>query len=77
MPYALSTKKVKGKNKWCMTSEDTGKTYCYKSKAARERGMQMHEAFKHGWKPTGKAKQKASIKQKVKSAMRFLRKKVA
>jgi hypothetical protein len=39
-----------------MESLDTGKTYCYKSKADREQGMQMHHAFKGGWKPTGKAK---------------------
>ena len=55
MPYDLFTKKREGGTVYCMTSKDTGKTYCYKSKADREKGMRMHEAFKHGWKPTGKA----------------------
>jgi len=30
-----------------MTSKQTGKTYCYKSSAARKKGMRMHEIFKH------------------------------
>ena len=47
MPYNLSTRTVKGKKKWCMTSKDTGKTYCYDSAAARAKGMRMHEMFKH------------------------------
>ena len=56
MPYKLSTKTVKGKKKWCMTSKDTGKTYCYDSTAARAKGMKMHEMFKHGFKPTKRKK---------------------
>jgi len=57
MPYILSQRKSKDGGKlYCMKSEDTEKTYCYKSEADRKKGMQMHEAFKHGWKPTGKAK---------------------
>lgn len=56
MPYEKFTRVIKGAKKWCMKSLDSGKTYCYKSKADRDKGMQMHEAFKHGWKPTGKAK---------------------
>jgi len=58
MPYTLSTKKVKGKKKYVMKSKDTGKSYTYSSAAARKKGMKMHEAFKNGWKPTGKAKKK-------------------
>ena len=56
MPYSLSTTTAKGKKKWCMTNKATGKRYCYSSATARKKGMRMHEAFKHGWKPTGKAK---------------------
>lgn len=47
MPYTLTTQKRKGKNVFCMISKDTGKKYCYKSKAAREKGMRVHEMFKH------------------------------
>ena len=47
MPYDLFTKKREGKEVYCMTSKNTGKTYCYKSKADRENGMRMHEMFKH------------------------------
>ena len=64
MPYKLSTRKVKGKTKSCMTNKNTGKTYCYSSAKARKKGMMMHEAFKHGWKPTGKAKKKTRRKKK-------------
>lgn len=56
MPYSFSTKKVKGKIKQCMTSKESGKTYCYNSDAEMKRGMRMHEAFKHGFKPTRKKK---------------------
>lgn len=57
MPYTLSQRKSKeGGKLYCMRSHDTGKTYCYKSATDRSKGMQMHEAFKHGWIPTGKAK---------------------
>jgi len=38
-----------------MENTDTGKSYCYDSETAREKGMRMHEAFKHGWKPTRKS----------------------
>jgi len=54
MPYDFSRRG----GKYCMTSKDTGKTYCYSSSAARKKGMKMHHAFKHGWKPTGKAAKK-------------------
>jgi len=47
MPYRLSTKKVKGKKKFCMTNKNTGKSYCYTSAAARKKGMRIHEMFKH------------------------------
>jgi len=47
MPYTLTQRKIKGVTRYCMTSEDTGKTYCYESKKAREKGMRMHEMFKH------------------------------
>lgn len=52
MPYLLSTRVKEGKRKYCMTSKDSGKTYCYDSPEARKKGMRMHEAFKHGFKPT-------------------------
>ena len=57
MPYRLSKLK-KGEKKYVMTNKETGKSYHYGTAAAREKGMRMHEAFKHGWKPTGKAKKK-------------------
>jgi len=41
-----------------MTNKNTGKTYCYKSATAREKGKRMHEAYKKGWKPTGKTKKR-------------------
>ena len=52
MPYTLSTRSVKGKKKFCMTSKETGKTYCYDSPEARKKAMKMHHAFKSGWKMT-------------------------
>ena len=58
IPYTLSKKTVKGKTKYCMTSKDSGKTYCYSSPAARTDAMKLHHAYKKGWKPTGKAKKK-------------------
>ena len=58
MPYTTRTKMRNGKKVYCMTSSDTGKTYCYKSMAAMKKGQKMHEAFKHGFKPTGKAKKR-------------------
>jgi hypothetical protein len=54
MPY----KTFKDKKGYAMTSLDTGKTYHYKTAAARKKGMKMHEAYKSGWKPTGKAKKR-------------------
>jgi len=47
MPYTLSQRKKEGKTKYCMTSKDTGKTYCYNSEADRAKGMKMHEMFKN------------------------------
>jgi len=52
MPYIKFTKKVKGKKKWCIKNKETGKVYCSDSKEKREKMIRMHEAFKHGWKPT-------------------------
>ena len=52
MPYRKFTRVVKGQKKYCMENIKTNKTYCYKSKADRSKGMQMHEAFASGWKPT-------------------------
>lgn len=46
MPYILSTRQRKGKTVYCMTSKDTGKTYCYNSLGDRARGAQQHEMFK-------------------------------
>lgn len=54
MPYNFSTKKVKGQIKHCMTSKDSGKTYCYNSESTMKKGMRLHEAFKHGFKMTRK-----------------------
>jgi len=45
MPYNLSTRIVKGKKKYCMTSKRTGKTYCYSSEADRKQGMRLHEYY--------------------------------
>lgn len=58
MPYRLGTCEKDGKHKYCMTNKDTGKTYCYDSPAERTKGIRMHEAFKHGWVPTGAAKER-------------------
>jgi len=52
MPYILSERK----GKYCMTNKNTGKSYCYDSAGAREKGMKMHEAFSHGFKLIGKVK---------------------
>lgn len=52
MPYNFSTRIKQGKKKFCMTSRDTGKTYCYDSEEERKKGAHLHEAFKHGFKPT-------------------------
>ena len=54
MPYDKFTKIREGKKVFCMTSKNTGKTYCYKSKADRAEGMRMHEAYAHGFKQTKK-----------------------
>ena len=43
MPYKLS----KSKKGFAMTSKDTGKTYHYKTAAARKKAMKIHEMFKH------------------------------
>jgi len=43
MPYTFS----RSGSKYCMTSKDTGKRYCYASSAARKKGIKMHEMFKH------------------------------
>ena len=50
MPYKL----LKRKGKFCMKNKETGKVYCYKTAAARKRGMRIHEAFAHGFKKTKK-----------------------
>ena len=47
MPYTYSTQTKEGRKKFCMTSKKTGKTYCYDSPAARERGAKTHEMFAH------------------------------
>jgi len=52
MPYKKFIKRTKEGVKYCMTSLDSGKTYCYRSKEARNKGIRMHEAFKHGFKLT-------------------------
>ena len=46
MPYTTKTKMRNGKKVYCMTSSDTGKTYCYKSMAAMKKGKKIHEMFK-------------------------------
>ena len=56
MPYKLFHTIREGKKKFCMTSSDTGKSYCYSSEEARKKGQKMHEAFKHGFKMTKKGK---------------------
>jgi len=47
MPYTYSTQTKEGRKKFCMTSKKTGKTYCYDSPEARERGAKTHEMFAH------------------------------
>jgi hypothetical protein len=47
MPYILTTEKVKGKTKYCMTAKETGRKYCFSSPADREKGARLHEMFKH------------------------------
>ena len=54
MPYTNFEKTVNGEEKYCMRAIRTGRTYCYNSKEAREKGKKMHEAFAHGFKPTAK-----------------------
>jgi len=66
MPYTLSTRKREGVTKYCMTSKDTGKTYCYNSAAARAKGMKMHEMFKH----TPRSKIRVAKKKKIKKKSR-------
>jgi hypothetical protein len=55
MPYKKSKLK-KGKRRYAMKSLRTGKTYHYKTAAARKKGMKMHHAFAHGFKMTKKRK---------------------
>lgn len=64
MPYRLSTKKEKGKKKYCMTNKNTGKTYCYDSAKARKKGMRMHEMFKHMPRSKIRIAKKHSSRQK-------------
>lgn len=52
MPYNFSVRMKQGKKKFCMTSRNTGKTYCYDSEEKRKEGARIHEAFSHGFKPT-------------------------
>jgi len=47
MPYRNFTKQVGGKTKYCMEAIRTGKTYCYDSSEAREKGARTHEMFAH------------------------------
>ena len=47
MPWKLSTRTIKGKKKYCMTTIETGKTYCYDSPTARKMGMKMHMRYAH------------------------------
>ena len=47
MPYKNFQKIVKGVKKFCMTSLESNRTYCYKSKQARSEGQRIHEMFKH------------------------------
>jgi len=54
MPYTYLIQTKEGRKKYCMTNKSTGKTYCYDSPEAREKGAKMHEAFAHGFKPTRK-----------------------
>ena len=54
MPYTYLIQTKEGRKKYCMTNKSTGKTYCYDSPEAREKGAKMHEAFTHGFRPTRK-----------------------
>lgn len=60
MPYEKFTKiiheKGKKKKKWCIRNKETGNVTCFDSPEKRKTGIKMHQAFEHGWKPTGKGK---------------------
>lgn len=45
MPYNLSETTRNGKKMFCMKSRKTGKRYCYKSKAARSKAMDLHKRY--------------------------------
>ena len=45
MPYDFWTTKIKGTTSYCMRSKVTGKKYCYKSKADRDKAVRIHEAM--------------------------------
>jgi len=47
MPYRLSQKERDGKVVFCMTAIETNRTYCYKSKEARAKGIKMHQRYAH------------------------------
>ena len=77
MPYRNFTKQVGGKTKYCMEAIRTGKTYCYDSSEAREKGARTHEMFAHGFRPTKKKetadswlKKKSKWKKSVDNRMR-------
>ena len=77
MPYRNFTKQVGGKTKYCMEAIRTGKTYCYDSSEAREKGARTHEMFAHGFRPTRKKetadswlKKKSKWKKSVDNRMR-------
>ena len=65
MPYTL----FKRGGKFCTRNKRTGQVVRYSSAAKRKIGMQMREAFAHGWKPTGKARGKAIGKAKKRNPL--------
>jgi len=60
MPY----KTFKDKKGYAMTSLETGKTYHYKTAAARKKAMKIHEMFKN--MPKSKIRIAKKIKKKKK-----------
>ena len=47
MPYDYSVKKLGKKKKFCMTSKESGRTYCSDTLEKRKRVQRLHEVWKH------------------------------
>jgi len=56
VPYQKYTEVMKGVKKYVLKNKYTGKIYHFGSEEKRKKGIQLHEAFKHGFKMTNKGK---------------------